>query len=98
MAAKNLLPIDNSRTLGAVALEIRDHIVAIQARAKELSDALSESTADDPSGAGLVTLLGSQLALADALAVQALVGSVNTDINNVANSFVQYKSRINRQS
>ena len=98
MAATNFIPVDPGRTLGGLALSIRDHIVAIQNLSAELNDAILESIADDASGASLAPLLGATTTTDDAVAIKNLVGSVHTDINNVANSFLQYKSRVNRQT
>lgn len=91
----NFLKVNPSTPLGAQVASTNDALVQLFAAADSISSKTAQSIADDATGAALATLLGAPSA-ADALAINNLLGSLKTDLNNGANSFLQFRSRINR--
>lgn len=93
MAANNYITVDTSKSLGAKVFNLQNNIENAMALATELAAALAQVNAD-----GVAALQG-QLGTTstdNASAVLNLIGSVNANLQDAGNAFLQLQSRIGR--
>lgn len=91
----NLITIDASKSLGSQVVQVNDMLVQLFSASDVLSAKTAQSVGDDATGAQLMALVGAN-SLVNALLINNLLGSLKTDLNNGANSFLGYKSRVTR--
>lgn len=96
--ADNFIQVDPSTNLGGKVWSLHEHIVAAINLASELNAEMAQVHADDATDARLATLLGTTVnganANVDATDVHNIVGSINANLQNNANSFLALQSRV----
>lgn len=91
----NILRVNGSIPLGSQVASTRDTLVQLMNAAVVLSAQCAQCVGDDATGAQLQALLGTDTP-ANALAINTLLGSLNTNLQNAGNSFLGFQSRITR--
>jgi hypothetical protein len=93
MAATNYLVVDNStnKVLANLIISMHDNIANLFALAQLLNETLGQVDADG----NLQTAIGANTA-DNATAIKSLVSTINANLNDPGNGFLQFESRINR--
>lgn len=99
--ANSYLRIGQNTYTGSKVWQLHEELRQAMELATEIANALSQAAANDPSDTnGLIaTLLGTGAAndaqsVADAVGVRNLVGSINGNLENASNAFIQFRDRI----
>lgn len=99
--ANSYIRIGPNTYQGSKVLQLHEQLRAAMELATEIANSLSQAASNDPSDTnGLIaTLLGTGAAndaqaVADAVGVRNLVGSINSNLENASNAFIQFRDRI----